>query len=584
MRLVKCIALYGSVLLVVACGSEDRTCLGEEASCATDPLERVNTESLTARIGSIRSDLGYGARGEDVVAVHDYLAQFGYFPNDELLAEYPNWRPYGTEAPSQWDFFDEQTVHAVRGLQRFAGLESTGVVDEATRRLMTETRCGVPDSFPREDPSEKFGLRDDGFRWTTSPVTWRVFSVAGANIVPAPGTGQTTLSQVNTAASAAFATWAQATSITFSNPSSGAVDIEIRFEDLNRDAAAITNSSSHDIRINNEKLWSVNSGGTLNRFDLQSVLVHEIGHAIGLQHTSATEGSPLPVMTRSVGSTPRRNLQLDDKVAASSLYDKWITASNNARDVGIGSNGSVWIISNIAVGNNFTIQRWNGSSFVTSNNGTGVRIAVAPDGRPWVVGFDGSIWRRTTTSPTTGTWDQVAGCARDIAVDVDLFGDDLVWVVGCAPIGSNFGLHRLNGSGVFVPVAGRTAVRVAAEHGTGRVWVADSAGAISRYIGFAGQPWQNVPGLARDVAGGPRGADFNGPINYAFVVGTDGKAWVFNEQVGNADDEAEPHAFTFRLFAEPLLPPPLSLGSIAVGPDGAPWVVTTSFRLLRTEK
>jgi tetratricopeptide (TPR) repeat protein len=74
-----------------------------------------------------------------------------------------------------------------------------------------------------------------------------------------------------------------------------------------------------DIVYNGEKEWyDLNDGQTWN--DIQSVSTHEIGHSIGLDHTSVV-ADPMPVMTYSAPpSSWRRVLKWDDEKGASFLY------------------------------------------------------------------------------------------------------------------------------------------------------------------------------------------------------------------------------------------------------------------------
>lgn len=64
-----------------------------------------------------------------------------------------------------------------------------------------------------------------------------------------------------------------------------------------------------------------------------------------------------------------------------------------ARDIGIGADGTVWIIgTDSPAPNNGGIYRWLGDRW-SRVEGYGSAIAVAPDGKPWVVRANGEIWR-----------------------------------------------------------------------------------------------------------------------------------------------------------------------------------------------
>ncbi|MEQ1757073.1 MAG: matrixin family metalloprotease [Vicinamibacterales bacterium] len=89
-----------------------------------------------------------------------------------------------------------------------------------------------------------------------------------------------------------------------------------------------------DIFVNSAFLWSTASAGDPARYDLESVLVHEIGHFLGLDHSLVGETELLGPDARRVlasgsvmfpiafgrGNTADRALQPDDIAGVSSLY------------------------------------------------------------------------------------------------------------------------------------------------------------------------------------------------------------------------------------------------------------------------
>lgn len=67
--------------------------------------------------------------------------------------------------------------------------------------------------------------------------------------------------------------------------------------------------------------------------------------------------------------------------------------AGHALDLAVGANGDVWIISRLAFdGYDGDVQFWNGTSFQPAGM-FGARIAVAPDGTPWVITDDNRIYR-----------------------------------------------------------------------------------------------------------------------------------------------------------------------------------------------
>ena len=89
-----------------------------------------------------------------------------------------------------------------------------------------------------------------------------------------------------------------------------------------------------DIFLNSFFDWSTLAGGESNKFDLQGVLTHEVGHLLGLGHSLLGETEIRPTGGRrviakrsvmfpiayAVGTTLDRELQDDDRAAISSIY------------------------------------------------------------------------------------------------------------------------------------------------------------------------------------------------------------------------------------------------------------------------
>ena len=153
-----------------------------------------------------------------------------------------------------------------------------------------------------------------------------------------------------------------------------------------------------------------------------------------------------------------------------------------ATSIGVGPNaygsqyGNPWII---GCGGNITqnsgIYQLQGSTWV-QQLGQAVSIAVSPQGVPWVVAGDGSIWYWNGSGFT-----QVPGCATSIAVGPNTAnfagpnGD--VWVTGCdrATSAGNSIYQLQNGSWVQIP---GVAAQISLSPDLGIPWVVTFQGQV----------------------------------------------------------------------------------------------------------
>ena len=167
----------------------------------------------------------------------------------------------------------------MKQVQKFGGLNETGVLDAETIELMNTPRCGVPDLIKGyenlididddlEDeeesdgyyPSRKKRYALQGSRWKKRTLTYKV------------GRYPTKLSksEVDTDVRKAFNMWSQASGLTFVNSPYGSVDIEIRFENYyhgdedsfdgpgGQVAHAYYPEFGGDAHFDNQEHWTVN--------------------------------------------------------------------------------------------------------------------------------------------------------------------------------------------------------------------------------------------------------------------------------------------------------------------------------------
>jgi hypothetical protein len=556
------------------------------AGCgAADPQAPAMTATARyERIQKLDHDLGLGSTGEDVRAIHSYLTRFGYFPNEELARQYPAWRPLVDEGPNDETVFDHHTVDAIRKLQIKSGLPETGIVDESTRAVLRLGRCGEPEGISKIDPSSKFSLDS-----IPAPMPHTVFWQVSFGVT----------AEAAQRLDEAFTRWQGQTDLTFF-PDSGRGNIGIDFASLDDGTLGETsppcNCAFRTIHFNSNVSWWMGQGPPpFGQTDFLTVATHEIGHALGLGHSSATGA----VM---VGITPsglRRPLTVDDKVAISTLYDSWDqNVPGGARDIAAGASplndvNDVWII-----GTNSAIYKWRGSDALgwaqDQAGGVASRIAVtSPNGIPWVVNAAGSVYRRTTNDPTTGTWQNLPGV---LARDIGAGADGSVWIMSLSTQQANSepfkwnGTNPLNGTATGSwQIDGAIQGMTIAVDAIGRPYALKSDFSTwRRTSGNLGSgSWQPLPNSAtlRDIGVGPGATDTSGNhIPYAWAIGPNA--------VGSGDFSI--HVWDEQSF-DPNAGPPAPAGAgwipfgggavrITVDKNGNPWVVNAGGHIYRTTK
>ncbi|MDB5103388.1 MAG: peptidase [Fibrobacteres bacterium] len=218
----------------------------------------------------------------------------------------------------------------------------------------------------------------------------------------------------------------------------------------------------------------------------------------------------------------------------------WINLGSTppAMDIGVGANGTGWMISTNATTGGGTIHRLSGTSWVNIPGGA-VKLDVDPAGNAWVVTDAGRICSWNGTS-----W---VGRERGRSFkDIGIGGDGTVWAISDEAITGGGKPYRWNGSDwVLMPGGG---ARISVD-GNGMAWMVDVDGKVLRWNGSS---WTPMPGLAKDIGCGPEGT--------VFMVSKYATAQNYTTMIWNGLDWTSVAGMA---------------SAVDIGPGGNPWVVGT---------
>jgi hypothetical protein len=262
------------------------------------------------------------------------------------------------------------------------------------------------------------------------------------------------------------------------------------------------------------------------------LLAYRIPVLLAVALTACSQTSAPPTAETSSTPAPR-----DSATHRPTNKAEWERASGAAEDIGIGPDGSIWVIGRDKKGAGGGIYRRTGETW-TNIPGRGIKIAVDPKGNPWVVTAKFQIYRYDGS-----TFSRLPGEATDVGIG----SDGTAWVVGTPQKDSVY--RRVGKRWERFPVD--DPLRVAVD-GDGNAWVTTSRQEVLK---FNGRSWDVVfksPGRLFDIA-----------------TANNGVAWVVTS------------AGIFRWDASALGKTTGHARNVAVAPDGKPWVATDKSEIYR---
>lgn len=243
----------------------------------------------------------------------EYFHRFGYLPQ--------------TNNGSFTDLFDEELELAVSRYQEKFGLPVTARLDDGTLNQMALPRCGEPDRVGKLiHLTENYVFFTGRPKWLRQKPMTLTYAFSPQFLID-----YLSLRDIRSVFKRAFSRWSSVVPIAFAETADyGFADIRIGFYSGDHGDGqsfdGVLGILAHSFSPENGKLhldaserWAIDFETEQSEVavDLESVAVHEIGHLLGLAHSTVTDA----VMYPSLKPRERKvDLTLDDVKGIQSLY------------------------------------------------------------------------------------------------------------------------------------------------------------------------------------------------------------------------------------------------------------------------
>jgi hypothetical protein len=256
-----------------------------------------------------KAPLSVGMRDRQVHYLKRYLRKFGYYERCSCIEE----------------LYCKDVKEAVEKYQIFFGLKVTGVLDRETFLQMRKPRCGLPDLDPGEDVRKRVADFCTTTAWDHTNITY--FFETGTGDIS--GTTEWDICRE------AMDVWRFVTPLAFTEVADETTaDIRIAWRTGDHGDGSpfdgegnvlahaffpppVPQPLTGDLHFDGNEEWDTEDGGFWwwKRIDLKTVAVHELGHSLGLCHSTVDGACMWPSY-----EGERRILHQDDIDGIQSLY------------------------------------------------------------------------------------------------------------------------------------------------------------------------------------------------------------------------------------------------------------------------